>query len=201
MLFYLTFIFNNSILYATSQEHNKWQPAILLLGDRVVTKQLKKGRPRSENPMVHTAIALPRDVLEALRSEAKKNGWGVSTEIRARLLTADLIGASSDRQTTGLLRCIERLADKLARDLNQNWHEHPYALAAFKAGVAAFLAKYQPEGDASACPNVVPGEHDDPPEAIGRTHARLVLKEHAAARGRSSSDVSDDWEHLEDWET
>jgi hypothetical protein len=153
--------------------------------------------------MVHTAIALPGDVHEKLRSEAKKNGHGLSTEIRDRLELSlemtSLIGDRSDPETAGLVRLIERLAGKLASDLNQNWHEHPYALAAFKAGVAAFLAEYQPEGDADARPDAVLGEHDDPPEAIGRTHARLILKQRADARARLDSG-KDDWEPLEDWE-
>jgi hypothetical protein len=50
----------------------------------------------------------------------------------------------------------------------------PYALAAFKAGVAEFLAQYHPEGDASTRPDRrESGEPNDPPEAVGRTLARL----------------------------
>jgi hypothetical protein len=144
-------------------------------------KQLKKGRPRSENPMVHTAVVLPRDLLERLKRAADERDQGLSTEIRQRLLVyeqdrdlATLL--RRDQETDGLVASIKSLSDNLAGDLGVNWHEHPYALAAFKAGVAVFLARYKPEGDASARPDTrVVGEPDDAPEAVGRTHARLIL--------------------------
>jgi hypothetical protein len=45
-------------------------------------------------------------------------------------------------------------------------------MAAFKAGVADFLARYQPEGDERVPPDAqVIG---DPPDVVGRTHARLI---------------------------
>lgn len=131
--------------------------------------------------MVHTAIVLPRELLDEVKAEASRNRHSVSAEIRTCLQLSYFLKATPyDPKTTGLLRCIQHLADKLASDLGMKWSEHPYALAAFKAGVAAFLAQYQPEGDANARPDTqVGGEHDDPPEAIGRTHARLIL----SARG------------------
>jgi hypothetical protein len=45
----------------------------------------KAGRPRADNPMVHTAITLPKELLDALRYDAKENGRGLSSEIRTRL--------------------------------------------------------------------------------------------------------------------
>jgi hypothetical protein len=143
-------------------------------------KQRKKGRPRSENPMVHTAVVLPRDLLERLRKEAERRDHGLSTEIRERLRVyeqdRDLeILKQRDHETKDLLEAIKLLADNLAGDLGKKWHENPYALAAFKAGVAAFLAPYQPKGDAIARPDTrVVGEPDDPPDVVGRTHARLI---------------------------
>jgi hypothetical protein len=208
----------------------------------------KKGRPRSENPMVHTAVVLPRELLDRLRQDAEvargeaveteagaarhprgrgrihlgtlqrpkpKTGFsdgrggftdrgpktsrqGISTEIRRRLqLTYDQEGLPSDPPTSNLVEAIKKLADNLADDLGKKWHEHPYALAAFKAGVATFLAQYQPEGDATKRPVAIfPGrsaaafaslpvesfaegverEPDDPPEAVGRTLARAILR-------------------------
>ena len=59
--------------------------AVLLSGGKALIKQRKKGRPRSENPMVHTAVVLPRDLLEQLRKDAEASGRGLSTEIRQRL--------------------------------------------------------------------------------------------------------------------
>jgi hypothetical protein len=44
-------------------------------------------------------------------------------------------------------------------------------LAAFKAGLEEFLSRYLLEGDEKIHPD---GERDDPPEAIGRTYARLI---------------------------
>ena len=128
--------------------------------------------------MVHTAVVLPRELLEQLRKEAAASGKGLSTEIRHRLQLVDAqkgIDAARDPETQELVRIIENLADNLAGDLGKKWHEHAYALAAFRAGVTAFLARYKPEGDASVRPDTrVVGEPDDPPEAVGRTHARLI---------------------------
>jgi hypothetical protein len=125
---------------------------------KLLKKQQKKGRPRLENPM---------DI-------------GLSTEIRQRLLVyeqdRDLAAFQNrDHQTQNLIEAIKSLANNLDGDLGKRWHEHAYALAAFKAGVAAFLAQYKPEGDASKRPDTrVVGEPDDPPETVGRTHARLI---------------------------
>ena len=71
-------------------------------------KQRKKGRPRSENPMVHTAVVLPRDLLERLRTDAERSERGLSTEIRQRLqLTYDLEGLPRDPETSDLIECIK----------------------------------------------------------------------------------------------
>ena len=139
--------------------------------------QRKKGRPRAENPMVHTAVVLPRELLERLKRDAEASDRGLSTEIRQRLQAIyDLEDLPHDPETGDLVQSIKNLADNLAGDLGKKWHEHPYALAAFKAGVAAFLAQFHPEGDASERPDTrVVGEPGDAPEAVGRTHARLIL--------------------------
>lgn len=144
-------------------------------------KQRKKGRPRSENPMVHTAVVLPRELLERLKKDSEASDRGLSTEIRQRLqLTYDLQGLPRDPETTELVDSIKLLADNLAGDLGKKWHQHAYALKAFNAGVAAFLAQYRPEGDESARPDTrVVGEPNDPADVVGRTHARFIL----AAKG------------------
>ena len=140
-------------------------------------KQRKKGRPRSENPMVHTAVVLPRDLLERLRTDAERSERGLSTEIRQRLqLTYDLEGLPRDPETSDLIECIKSLANNLASDLGKKWHESRYALAAFKGGLATFLAPYAPQGDEGV--RDIAG-HSDNPETVGRTHARLIM----AARG------------------
>src|SRR6516225_8650854 len=122
--------------------------------------------------MVHTAVVLPRELLERLKSDAEKLDHGLSTEIRQRLqLTYDWAGLpKEDVETDDLIASIKSLAVNLAGDLGKKWHEHAYALAAFKAGVEAFLAQYKPKGDERARPDTrVVGDQDDPPEAVGRT--------------------------------
>jgi hypothetical protein len=135
-------------------------------------KRAKKGRPRLESPMVHTALALPRDLLEGLKRDAQTADQGLSTEIRERLYFAHSL--HRDPQMADLIRLIRNLADGLADDLGKQWHEDPYVLAAFKAGVAEYLAHYDPKGDASTRPHKRgSGEPSDPAEAVGRTLARL----------------------------
>jgi hypothetical protein len=138
-----------------------------------LTKKKKVGRPRSKNPMVHTAVVLPSDLIARLKADAEASGQGLSAEIRARLgLTYLMQGPRNDPETSNLLHAIRHLSDFLARDLGKKWHEHPYAMAAFKAGVADLLARYLPEGDAKVRPDTqVVG---DPPDVVGRTHARLI---------------------------
>jgi hypothetical protein len=141
-------------------------------------KQRKKGRPRSENPMVHTAVVLPRALLEQLRTDAERSERGLSTEIRQRLqLTYDLEGLPRDSATAELVEFLKNLADNLAGDLGKRWHESRYALAAFTGGLLTFMAQYAPEGDAGV--RDIAG-HTDSPEAVGRTHARIIM---AAQRG------------------
>jgi hypothetical protein len=138
--------------------------------------QPKKGRPRSENPMVHTAVVLPRDLLEKLRTDAAAANRGLSAEIRQRLQLGYLVPREPyDHETSQLLAAIKLLSESLARDLGAKWHEHTYALAAFKAGVEAFLARYYLAGDEDRRPDAQDAdEPDDPPDVVGRTHARLI---------------------------
>jgi hypothetical protein len=136
-------------------------------------KKVKKGRPRSENPMVHTAVVLPADLISKLKADAEVEGRGLSAEIRLRLGATYLMQLSrGDPETGNLLHTIKQLSDFLARDLGKRWHQHPYVMAAFKAGVADLLARYQPEGDERVPPDAeVIG---DPPDVVGRTHARRI---------------------------
>jgi len=141
-------------------------------------KKGKKGRPRSASPMVHTAVVLPRDLLAQLKTDAERLERGLSTEIRQRLQsTYDVEGLPHDPETSNFVESVKRLANNLSADLGKKWHESRYALAAFKGGVATFLAPYQPEGDLSVRDVGDPG---DAPEVVGRTHARLIM---AARRG------------------
>lgn len=123
--------------------------------------------------MVHTAVVLPPDLIAQLKADAKENGHGMSAEIRLRLRQTYLMQLSrGDPETGNLLSAVKHLSDFLARDLGKRWHQHRYAMAAFKAGVAALLARYQPQGDETLRPDTqVVG---DPPDVVGRTHARLI---------------------------
>ena len=139
-------------------------------------KKKKIGRPPSKNPMVHTAVVLPPDLIDQLKTDAEANGQGLSAEIRDRLLTTYLWqGSPIDRETKNFLAAVRKLDDILARDLGARWYEHSYALAAFKAGVAEFLSRYLLSADESVRPdNDGKGGPDDPPDVVGRTYARLI---------------------------
>ena len=104
-------------------KHPKSAPS--RFGRKPLTQQGKKGRPRSENPMVHTAVVLPRDLLEGLRRDAEARDHGLSTEIRERLYE-NFEGWTQrnleDQKTKALLENIKLLADNLASDLGKKWH-------------------------------------------------------------------------------
>lgn len=126
--------------------------------------------------MVHTAVVLPRDLLERLKRDAEISERGLSTEIRQRLkLTYDLEGLPRDPETVDLIDAIKLLADNLAGDLGKKWHQRRYVLTAFKNGIVWFLEQCQPNGDEGTRPDTrVVGDPNDPPEAVGRIHARLI---------------------------
>jgi hypothetical protein len=139
-------------------------------------KKTKRGRPRSENPMVHTAVVLPADLISRLKTDAEANERGMSAEIRSRLLLTYLWqGSPVDRETKNILAAVRKLGDMIVRDQGTRWYEHPYALASFKAGVAELLSRYLPAGDVSVRPDSEStNEPDDAPEVVGRTYARLI---------------------------
>ena len=143
-------------------------------------KRVKRGRPPTDNPMVHTAVALPRDMIDRLKSDAIASRHSLSAEIRQQLQLNYLLETDpEDLETRSLLSAIKHLSEFLARDLGTKWHQHPYALAAFKGGLAALLGRYQPEGDERVRPGAMPGDPDDPPDVVGRTHARrIVIPDH-----------------------
>src|SRR5436190_1087746 len=102
-----------------------------------MTKKAKKGRPRSEDPMVHISVLLPSELIEQLKKDAGAGGKGLSSEIRHGLQLY-LQGIQTDPETTKLLAQIRLLAENLSGDLGKKWCEHAYPMAAFKAGVAVF---------------------------------------------------------------
>jgi hypothetical protein len=131
--------------------------------------------------MLHTAVVLPQDLLKRLRMDAERSNHGLSTEIRQRLQsTYEGKGPPIDPETSKLVASIESLAESLVGDLRKKWHESRYALAAFKGGLATFLAPYQSDSDLNVRDA---DDHNDSPEVVGRTHARLIM---AARRGNDS---------------
>jgi hypothetical protein len=149
----------------------------------------KKGRPPSDNPMVHTAVMLPLDLSRRLKEDGEASGRGQSGEIRQRLEESYDPERSPDANTSILLNCIGRLADEIAKDdhvgRQRQWYEDPHALSAFKAGVEALISGYRakerptPPKTKSAKPSepLKSEEPSDPPDAIGRTYARMILSE------------------------
>ena len=71
--------------------------------------------------MVHTAVVLPRDLLERLKTDGERSERGLSTEIRRRLV-ATYGEVPRDAETTDLVEFIQMLADSLGRDVGK-WHE------------------------------------------------------------------------------
>jgi hypothetical protein len=133
----------------------------------------KKGRPPSESPMEHKTLMLPRELLDRLAKDAKASGRTQSGEIRHRLEAS--YGNETDPKTAILLVHIGQLADEIAKYTTRKWHEHPYAQAAFKAGLDALIVPYQAGGEAKRRPDAKPGEQSDPPDVFGRTHAQRIL--------------------------
>jgi hypothetical protein len=135
----------------------------------------KLGRPAVENRMVHTAVVLPTDVLERLKRDAATSDRGVSAVIRERLQTSfDREGP--DPQTNDLVECIKDLADSYARDVGVAWTTHEFGRSAMKAGIAVFLAEYDAEGDTVPDTPFTGYPDDAPPDVVGQTHARLILR-------------------------
>jgi hypothetical protein len=125
--------------------------------------------------MVHTAVVLPRSLLERLKKDAEGSERGLSTEIRKRLQASYNLEAG-DTYTNDLVQCINELADELTRDYKMPWHKHEFALDAFKAGIEKFLAQYYAEGRAPAEPQFVGHPDDASPEVVGYWHARRILR-------------------------
>jgi hypothetical protein len=137
-------------------------------------KQSKRGRPLLSTRMIHTAVVLPPDLIENLKKDGQTSGHGLSTEIRERLRHTYLV-QNRDPKTANLLDAIRLLAENIERHVRKKWHEHPYALAAFTAGVQDLLARHAVPGDnPNKRPDATLAGANDPPDVVGRTLARLV---------------------------
>jgi hypothetical protein len=130
---------------------------------------------------MHTAVVLPQGLAERLKADARSRGHGLSTEIRLRLEQTyyDQRGDALDPKTDDLTDSINWLASNLARSFGTKWHQHPYVLAAFRAGVELFLAQHQPEGDENTPPDTaglfVQKHPKDPPAVVGRADAQFII--------------------------
>jgi hypothetical protein len=142
--------------------------------------------------MLHTAVVLPREVVQRLKEAGKASGTGLSEQVRLRLQLAELVTQGEEQQellrrlqaladfprppedpkTKELLRAIRRISQTLARDLAKQWHENPYVHAAFKAAILDCLKRYGPDEEAD--PDEPMSTERGPPEAVGRTHARMI---------------------------
>ena len=118
--------------------------------------------------MRHTAVVLPLDLFERLQRDAESSGRGLSGEIRERLQRR------ADSETERFLAAVRKLSELVERDLGTGWHGDAYALAAFRAGIAALLTRYVLQGDERVRPGWAAGDPDDPPDTVGRTLARQV---------------------------
>lgn len=141
-------------------------------------KRQKTGRPRSENPMKHTGIVLPLDLLERLKDDARRSGRGLATEIRHRLQQSFDQEEERSRhpEMTALVEGIKKLADSLYRDVGVQWHRHKFSRDALKAGIAVFLSKYDAEDERAPDMPFTGYPDDAPPDVVGQTHARLILR-------------------------
>jgi hypothetical protein len=138
-------------------------------------KQKKRGRPAVTNRMVHTAVVLPTELIEKLKRDSEAAGRGLSTEIRDRLASTYVAQGFHDPKTDSLINAIKSLSEMIERDVRRKWHEHPYALAAFTAGVSDFLARHISPGDPNRRPDAPSeGPDVDPPDVVGRTLARHI---------------------------
>ena len=107
-------------------------------------KPKKRGRPRSDDAMMHTAIVLPKNLLDRLRTDGDASGRGLSGEIRRRLQSTYTAGElPQDQKTNDLIERISNLATYVERHYGK-WHENKTAKAAFAAGVLYCLTPEAP---------------------------------------------------------
>jgi hypothetical protein len=144
-------------------------------------KQQKKGRPPSENPMVHTAVVLPRDMLERLKRDVGGSGRGLSTEIRRRLQAS--FGAEqqpSKPETDLLINLIKKIDQNLS--LDASWSESALASEVFKWGVIDVISELTTQGSEPR-PGTIKLQSrygsDVKAEIIGRTLARTAFAQNA----------------------
>jgi hypothetical protein len=121
---------------------------------------MEEAMPKKEGKRgVHTAVVLPPEMLEALRSSE----GGISDEIRRRL-TLTFEQDALDPVTRELQQAIAHVAATLRKDCDGPWHTSAYAYAAFNAAVTQRLKGYAPAGDVGLAVRDLFGD----PETVGR---------------------------------
>jgi hypothetical protein len=136
------------------------------------------GQPMKEKKRtrgIHTAVVLPRDVLEQLRRSER----GVSEEIRRRIaLTFEQ--DSIDPVTRELRDGLVDIAKLLRQDYAVEWYTWPPAYQAFAAAMAKRIAEYAPPpgilASAGATKDML---REESPETIGRMRERDDRRAHA----------------------
>jgi len=125
--------------------------------------------------MTHAAVVLPTVLLQRLKSDGAASGRGLSGEIRHRL-QASYEHESRDPETRRFVEWTEELTESIARDLGVRWYQTKFAREAMKSGLEVLIGEYAAEGD--SVPDVPwSGYSDDaPPNVVGQTHARLVVR-------------------------
>src|SRR5260370_379573 len=134
----------------------------------------RKGRPpRDGEAMLRTSLVLPREVLDRLRASER----GVSEEIRDRLV-GSLLDDERPAETRMLVAEIVQLAEEVRRDFGTEWHTDLNAYKALVAAIVDQLATKEPKEVSGAVPALFGrGDHNDPPEVIGRALARKYRRE------------------------
>jgi hypothetical protein len=137
----------------------------------------KKRRRRQGEPGVHTAVVLPREMLDQLRASGRERGRGVSEEIRERL-AGSLLEDAADQKTRTLVAEMSQLAEEVRLDFGTPWHADMNAHAALVAAMDDQLASHKPKEVSAAVPALFgPANINDPPEVIGRALARKYRRE------------------------
>jgi hypothetical protein len=131
----------------------------------------KKSRRRKGERGVHTAVVLPREMLELLRESGRARGMGVSEEIRDRLAKS-LFDDALDQTTRYFTGEIFELAKKVRRYFGGEWYADANAHAALVAAVEDQLASHKPAATSAAATPGTTTPLADPPAVVGRVIAR-----------------------------
>jgi hypothetical protein len=128
----------------------------------------KKSRRRKGERGVHTAVVLPREMLDLLRESGRSRGMGVSEEIRERL-AGSLFDDACDPITRTFAGEVYELARRVRRQFGAEWYAFVNAHEAMVHALADQLASYKPTATSADAPGTTP---DDPPAVVGRVIAR-----------------------------